>query len=585
MPATTQRSDRATPHILNHVGPLAVTAVLLALAFPKPGWGWLAHLALVPATVLAVGSGGGWRLAWTSYLIALAWWLVRISWLSMVTVGGYMALSAYLALYSPAAWLAVHRLRRSYPRLPLTLTLPMVWVSLELVRSHFPAGGFGWFSLAHSQAPFSPDHTASRLIQIADVLGEAGVSFLVAMTNGLIADVLTADRGGSSRSLFGNPKLIRAGLLWGVCLGGAWVYGWYRIAQAERVFQDSLRVAVVQTNVPQDNKNHPTTRQMLDDWARMLDLTRQAAARSPRPQLIVWPETMVPTGLNQEALEHYLANQSGLEFFHQQIEELARSLNCHILVGAHAYIGWQSITTPDDPRPFEVPAKRFNSVFLYNPASGIDPDRYDKIHRVPFGEYIPWVEYSPWLKQQFIRYLSPYEVDYTVQPGQNWTRFAFSWPSDSGNTQNPPRSLRFATPICFEDTIPYVTRKMIYNDGARKEADVLVNLTNDGWYPGTHQGYQHLQIAVLRCVENRVPMARSVNTGPSGFIDSAGRIGPVVEVDQRQQQVEGFVAHTVQTDPRSTLHGRVGRTPQVLLSILTAGLVVFPVFQGRLPRK
>ncbi len=560
---------------------LTLWAVLLACAFPEPGWGTLAHVALVPMAILAIRSDNARRLAWTGYAVAFVWWLVRVNWMMPVTFGGYIALAACLAIYLPLTLLALRRLACALPNAPMTLLLPMVWVSLELVRTYFPAGGFNWFSLGHSQAPFNPNQASPRLIQIADTLGVHGVSFLVAMTNGLIVDALTRrltvkrKRTGTTRF---NPVLKWSVIVWAAAMIGTWNYGDYRIRQTDQVQDGSLRLAVVQTNVPQDHKNNPTPDQVLTDWQRLIELTRQAAATNPPPQLIIWPETMVPAGLNRDALAHYQTDASNRDLFHRHIQTLAKTLGTHILVGAHAYFDWKAIPTANGDAYFSIPNKRYNSVYLYRPDGTQASDRYDKIHRVPFGEYIPWVESFPWLKRQFIRYLSPYEVDYTVQPGRAWTLFEVSTAKPRTVADSPVA--RIATPICFEDAVARVTRRMVYRSG-KKAAHLLVNLTNDGWYAGTDQGPQHLQIAVFRCIETRTPMARSVNTGISGFIDSVGRIGPVVQADGRQQQVDGSAAHTVTFDSRLTPYSWLGDTPAILLATLTAGMLLVATLRRR----
>jgi apolipoprotein N-acyltransferase len=142
-------------------------------------------------------------------------------------------------------------------------------------------------------------------------------------------------------------------------------------------------------------------------------------------------------------------------------------------------------------------------------------------------------------------------------------------------------SVRVVTPICFEDAVSPLVRRMIYDERGHKRADVIVNLTNDGWFAGRHQRYQHLQIAVLRSIENRVPTARSVNTGVSGFIDSAGRIGPLVRVDGRAVLVDGFAVQGVMADSRHTLFGRVGSIPVFILLGCSMALIALAALRSR----
>lgn len=570
--------------LASHLGLLALSAVLLGLSFPWPGWSALAHVALVPMVLLALRSSHPWRLAWTAYLIALAWWLVMARWLIEVTGGGWFALQAYMAIYTPAALLLLRWLHQRY-RSAMVLTLPFVWVSFEFIRCNFPQGGFGWFALGHSQAPFDPSQGVRRLIQIADLFGQSGVSFLVAMTNGLIVDLLTRPLVRTAPSKGLRRTVVAALVIWLLAFGGAWGYGYYRTRPTSAV--PGPRVAVIQTNVPQDNKEHGNPEQMLEDWRRMVKLT--FAAAEVRPDLIVWPETMVPAALNPEALAYYETAEgpaNGYQVFHEQIQQIVRQANAALLAGAPSEAQYKLYTISGGQ--YELPALRWNSAYLYRPDGVQERQRYDKIRRVPFGEYLPWIDDAPFLKGLFMKYLSPYgEYDYTIQPGSAYVRFDLPGPKrlaesqPSGAAASGESRFSFAAPICFEDVIPSVTRRMIYDEQGRKQANFLVNISNDGWYPGSAQGPQHLQIAVLRCVENRVPMARSVNTGISGFVDANGVIGPLVVTAGRTQQVEGWAVATLTLDPRATLFGLVGHLPVVGLIVATAALAVGGAFRRK----
>ncbi len=626
-----QHASSLTPNprpgttIARHLTPLALTGLLLALAFPQPGWAWLAHGALVPAAIIALRSNRPRRLAWTTYLVGVAWWLLMVRWLIPVTVGGYIGLSFFYGLHWLVGLMALRWLDRKYRRMPMTLALPMVWTSLEMIRSHWPSGGFGWFALGHSQAAWRVGDAAPILAQSADLFGELTVSFLVAMTSGLIVDLLVrpwfttrrGEGGGNGEGRGGRfSYTLRWSLtLWILCVGGAMFYGQWRIKQTPVFLTPGPRVAVVQTNVPQDNKNQPSPATDRAMWDQLVSLTRQAMTTTPptdgqgiaaKPDLIVWPETMVPASLNVEAVTDLatdaafwrnltvqdishagdpaayerLAKQRGvtlealptyladwlteLSAYRVRITELSRELDTPLLVGATSELrnDRAETYTPND--------LRFNSVYLAMPA-GWYAERYDKIHRVPFGEYIPWIDAWPWLKGVFMKYLSPYESDYTLTPGSQLTLFQTQFVS-SGNEAKRP--LTFATPVCFEDAIARLTRRMVYGEDGQKRADMLINLTNDGWYAAWDQPPQHLQLATLRCIELRVPMARSVNTGISGFIDSLGRIEAVVTVNGQRQEVAGVASHNVSLDSRVTLFARWGELPMWGLTIITGLLIV-----------
>src|SRR5690606_36917299 len=122
----------------------------------------------------------------------------------------------------------------------------------------------------------------------------------------------------------GRPRLGRAlpagTLLWTVVMGGAWLYGGMRLAEGDQVRRPGPRIAVVQTNVVQDNRNPRTSEQTASDWAQLLAMTQAAASVTPSPDLIVWPETMVPRPLNAQAHEVW----SDSEEVEQAVREMAR---------------------------------------------------------------------------------------------------------------------------------------------------------------------------------------------------------------------------------------------------------------------
>lgn len=548
-----------------HLGWAGASAILLALAFPRPGLGFVAWVALVPVAILAQRSSSLRRLWWSTLLVSWVWWIFMIWWLKPVAGAGHVVLSAYLALYLP---LAMGLLRWMSHRLGAVcgVALPVVWVSLEMVRGTIVAGGFGWFALSHTQAPYLPEHAPGRIIQIADLFGEHGVSFLLAMTNGLLVDLLIrplfAPVPGGRRRM--NRSLQAMMLLWLGMVGGAWAYGQWRIGQWPVVIRSGPQVALVQTNIVQNNKDNPTPQQMQQDWLATIKLSGEAAVQQPRPDLLAWPESTPPGSIDPDSRG---VNQR-FNDFHEQIAQTARSNQLNLLIGAIARLNWQA-NEVGELRPH----RKYNSVFFYDRSGRQSATRYDKIHRVPFGEYLPWIETFPGLKKWFIKYLTPYDYDYTIHAGGSIRLFGIPITVDGQRTD-----VRIATPICFEDTVGRLCRRMVYEKG-RKRADMILNLTNDGWFAGSAQPIQHFQIAVYRSIENRVPTARCVNTGISGMIDSVGRVGP-----QIQQDVDGYVAAALKLDLRHTLYGRFGHLP-VFLLIAAATSLVFLVPFGRVKLK
>jgi apolipoprotein N-acyltransferase len=201
---------------------------------------------------------------------------------------------------------------------------------------------------------------------------------------------------------------------------------------------------------------------------------------------------------------------------------------------------------------------KFNSAILFRPELPVQI--YRKLHLVPFGEYVPLIEAVPWL----IR-LTPYRG----------TRLRFldhgselSW-FDLG-------SHRLAAAICFEDTLPQVVRRFFAETPDGRQPDILINLSNDGWFHETSEHEMHLAISVFRCIENRVPLARAVNTGISAMIDGNGRI-----IQSLAKLKSGVVLEQAPLDDRVSFYSRWGDWLGVFCLATTLGLLILGTFSPR----
>jgi apolipoprotein N-acyltransferase len=203
---------------------------------------------------------------------------------------------------------------------------------------------------------------------------------------------------------------------------------------------------------------------------------------------------------------------------------------------------------------FLLRGPKFNTAFLVLPGSKeyAPAHAYSKVHLVPFGEYVPFKQSWPWL-YGLLHGLSPYEHDYNLTPGAaDQEPFVLRY--------GDGREARFQVPICYEDATADRVREMVRSgDPARPKAvDFLVNISNDGWFNGSVELDQHLNLCVFRAVENRVPIVRSVNTGISAIIDSEGRIQAVVERDGRRRNVTGEIVGRLALDDRAAPYTRIG---------------------------
>jgi apolipoprotein N-acyltransferase len=215
--------------------------------------------------------------------------------------------------------------------------------------------------------------------------------------------------------------------------------------------------------------------------------------------------------------------------------------------------------------------KKFNSALVYDRDGVQRRERYDKIHLVPFGEVVPFRNARlagfdlHWL-YRLLNSLSPFsdggKAEYSLWPGERLTVFQVAAAG---------RTWRFGTPICYEDVMPYLVRDYVWGGGERR-VDFLLSISNDGWFLHSAELPQHLAACVFRAVENRVGIARAVNTGISGFIDPSGAAYSLVQRDgvSLGAGIVGFSVDRVRVDQRASLYGRSGDWFASLCLVATA---------------
>ena len=300
------------------------------------------------------------------------------------------------------------------------------------------------------------------------------------------------------------------GLLWTLgpvvaLVASLHLYGSARLDHLNRARGETVRFGVVQGNIPQDQKwkDHRKTAATTRHY---LDLTRQLMAAHPDLDVILLPETALPYFFNDPAYATYAG----------QVRDLARQVQRPILVG--------SLEGSTRDWPGEI----YNRAFMLD-AQGAVQGYADKVHLVPFGEYLP----LPWLSQ--------YLEGLTAESGR------FTGGDRHRTVPLPGTEWRLGVFICYESIFPEIPRAL-----ARLGAHVLVNITNDAWFGTTAAPYQHFAMTALRAVETGRAVVRAANTGISGAIAPSGAIleatpifAPVVlavEVPVRSE-VTPYVAH------------------------------------------
>ncbi len=496
-------------------GALILSGISLSLlwtSFAPMEWGPIAWIALVPFLQLVrIPERTKWMYA-SVYLTGFIYSMITVQWMRLGHPLMYFAMAAlafYWAFYFPlflyASRVAYHRFK-----VPFVLTVPVVWVGLEFFRA-YAFTGFSWYYLGHSQYQWN------ELIQVSDLVGAYGVSFLVAMLNASLAVLVgrkiwerfqlvtpLAQSELKPVNFRKNWSAVIAGLLlFSAVLG----YGYVRRSQAE--FKTGPRVALIQGNFPPEVKHDPSQgRKIFNMHHRMTGTAVQY-----QPDVIVWPESMYPNaitknkpGMTDEQI------QGSVPFMHVKLwkelnnPEIMNDIS--LQAGAAMFLGLSRIDADEETY------QAYNSVAFVDPKKGYQ-GTYDKIHRVIFGEYVPLKETFPFLKM-----FSPYPGGYELSAGK-------------GSIVFPYKDWNFTPIICFEDTVPHLVRKIVASGKKNNQKiDCMINATNDGWFRGSSELNQHMITSLFRSIECRTPMVRAVNTGISCIIDGNGMIvEPVAFVD------------------------------------------------------
>ena len=483
-----------------------LTAVLLSVCFPSGNMAWCAWFALIPLILAAAGTRPS-RALGHGYAAGFVFFILTLFWIHHVTALGLILLSAYLAVYwgifaAGAAWSASWTLARR------AIFLPALWTALEYARAR-AFTGFGWSSLAHTQS------ANIFFIQIADITGTYGVSFIMVAVAVIVGDVL--------RAAYREGRIGREvrGPLFGLVLvlGLVLCYGLWRVSGLEKSSSSrTIRVALVQPNISLADDWDPLLRSNVVD--RHLALSR--AAMALKPDLVVWPETAFPA---------FIWEQPDL---FEKLRAFTRENRVRLLFGAVTRSG----------------QAYFNSAILVD-ETGRPGGRYDKQHLVLFGEYIPLRRELP-----FLASIVPID-DFT--PGKSNTVFPLG------------RGLFFSALVCFEDTLPELTRR-----AAADGAEFLVNITNDAWFGPSRQPWMHLDNAVFRAVESRLPLLRATKTGVSCAVMPDGRVTGCVADDRgRSVMVEGVkVVEFPVMAPPPTFYTKYGDIFAMLVFIAILGVVL-----------
>jgi apolipoprotein N-acyltransferase len=489
---------------------LAGAVALFLVQPPADLWplAWLAPLPWLRIVQLDELPGRRpWRLLWAA---GFAHWLATIHWLRLphpATAIGWVALSAYLAAYVPLFVWVARRLVHGW-RWPLVPAAAVAWMACEQLRGTL-LGGFTFGGLGHTQWRWT------GLIQCADALGAVGVSGVVIAAAAGIAALLPPGQRRPGRAAVADA--VAAATVVIAALG----YGGWRLRTAPPPHDEPFDVLLVQGSIDTELKHDPDA--AVEVARHYDDVTMAGLAADPdrRPDLVVWPETMWRVGL--------LEIDGSVEFPAAEIDAalgaavdgateppgarqaryralLERQRRDALTPFATRY-GTTWLVGLDRQRLLRAEPPRWESfnAALFLDAAGRPLGCYDKMHPVMFGEYVPLAD----------RFPSLYRL--TPLPGGLTAGRAPIAVVVAGR--------RVAPTICYETALPEAVRAIVRTLAASGERpDVIVNLTNDGWFWGSSELDMHLVAAIFRAVEVRTPIVIAANTGFSAAIDGCGRL-------------------------------------------------------------
>ena len=503
---------------------------------------WLQSEQVVDGVAVATDRRATWRLAVIAFVFGSLRWLWLESWIGPVSDYGWPALAVVMGAFDAVFAVTLSRTERG-PRFrgwPLAIRAGIILCGSEWFRARVFMDGYPWFM------PALPLIDFPWLAQGADVIGAAGMGIIPGLIAGMLVGLFVAPR---TRWRLGAFTTIACVLL---ALG----YGF--ICAPSTKDCNIFKVLVIQTNVAQSNKMAPTRamqqKQFDDAFKATTNALQTLQLRSEKPDLIAWPETVLPgVGLESDAI--LLQRERGLwpadDFIHQ-LEKLVNDNGTPMLVGSGAYEG---LRINGNRYAWD---KHYNSGYLLK--TGGRRERVDKVVLTPFGETMPYISYWKALEQAMLDF-GGRGMEFDLSTGERARTLSM---------QTASRHVSIAVPICFEDTVSRATRSLVNADDG---ADVIVNLSNDGWF-GTFDPARrhHEQAARWRCVELRRSMLRVVNTGISAAFDTRGqRLQAALPAQQ-----EGWMLASLPLEKTRTTYSFIGDVFSWIMFLTSCFMFGFP---------
>ena len=494
-----------------------ITIGLYFFSFPPFLTGFLAYFVLIPFFFILEQDSfkNGFRNGYLLGLFSIGMLTYWLNWNSGATqiqaTAMYLGTIMYLAVMWGIFGLLQNFVCKKYGTRGF-LFAPFIWTTLEYVQS-MGEMGFTWHLLPTTQTYYVP------LIQFIEFTGISGLTFWITLINVLLYFIIKKMQSGDTTIPWDVRRLsIALTLIFFIPL----THGFIVLNSHTYPQEKKITAAIIQPNI------EPNRKWLEKDFAysELMKLTREVKERNA--DVIVWPETAIPVRLRVDK---------------NKFDDIQTEL----------WTQWTTLITGIPDRK-QVPdqhgrsrAHYFNSIYMIRPdRSGFSS--YDKMHLVPFGEFVP----------SFLFFMKDMAMDVGIPdyyPGDSMNVFTLPLFRDSIQTD----SVKIAGVVCLESIFPDHVR-----EGVQKGARLLVIVTNDAWYDGTFAPIQHSQIAVLRAIENRVSIIRCANSGISAIFDPYGNV-----TSQTQNAVQEILTGTVVIQPTETFYTRHGNTFPLVVSILS----------------
>ena len=538
------------PQKLIWIGSIAAPAALWLSQPPIHFWP-LAFVAILPwilvARTIATSPGGGTKRDYgVVYLASAIYWLgslqgLRLAHPLMFIPWGLFGF--YLAAYHV---LFVALVKRSFDRpVAMIVAVPVAWVGLECIRNYLFTG-ISVLMLGHHVVK------VPHLIQIADIFGTYGVSFLVAMINvaiGMVCADLWNRR--ATRSMLATTAITTAATI------AALVYGSHRIT--EPTGTDLATFALIQRSEPIEYDHSADHERQI--FSNYLKQSMQAAATAEEKiDAVVWPESMFTGAEPWRIVEPNATVPDEFEGSNHEFQQLIGTLQSYFVQRARYVQSMIASASPTSGGQAQRPqilagcavVRYADGPLAYSGFVNIAPDGamtdwYGKTHLVMFGEYIPIAPYIP-----LIRSLVPPGLGVTPGPGPK--RFHV------GDTVVAPN-------ICIETAVERVTVNQLASYQQDSIPDLIVTVTNDGWFDDSSVIDHHLTCAQLLAVGCRRPILSAANSGPTAWIDSCGKV-----VQRLETGIHGSLIATPTKDSRISAYVRIGDWPARVCVLLMIGI-------------